>query len=84
MSNPFEEYLRVNAGREFGRQANPYPPPAYAGSVVGAALLMAVPLAGVFWVTATESRVLRWLGFIALALLAFMTFYWPSIPTGLF
>jgi len=80
----FEESLRVTANGVAGRQVIPYPPPAYAGSVIGAALLMALPLAGVFWVAGAESRVLRWLGFIALALLAFMTFYWPSIPNDLF
>jgi hypothetical protein len=80
----FEDFFRVNAERVVGRQVIPYPPPAYAGSVIGAALLVALPLAGVFWATGAKSRVLRWLGFIALALLAFMTFYWPSIPRDLF
>jgi hypothetical protein len=77
----FEESLRVTLA---GRQVIPYPPPAYAGSVIGAALLMALAPAGVFWVAGAESRVLRWLGFIVLALLAFMRFYWPSIPNDLF
>jgi hypothetical protein len=80
----FEDFVRGIAARVAGRQVIPYPPPAYAGSVIGAALLMALPLAGVFWTAGAESRVLRWLGFIALALLAFMTFYWPSIPRDLF
>jgi hypothetical protein len=80
----FEESLRVTVQRVAGRQVIPYPPAAYAGSVIGAALLMALPLAGMFWVVGAESRVLRWLGFIVLALLAFMTFYWPSIPNDLF
>ena len=81
---PFEESLRVTAQRVAGREVIPYPPPAYTGSVIGAALLMALPFVGVFWVAGAESRVLRWLGFTALALLAFMTFYWPIIRNGLF
>jgi hypothetical protein len=80
----FEEFLRVNAERVFGRQLIPYPPPAFAGSVIGAALLFALPLAGVIWLATAEDRVLRWLGFIALALLALMTFYWPYVPKDIF
>jgi hypothetical protein len=79
-----EDFLRVTVQRVAGRQVIPYPPSAYAGSVIGAALLMALPLAGMSWVVGAENRVLRWLGFIVLALLAFMTFYWPSIPQDLF
>ena len=80
----YEESLRVTAEGVAGRQVIPYPPPAYAGSVIGAALLVALPLACAFRLAGAESRVLHWLGFIVLALLAFMTFYWPSIPNNLF
>jgi hypothetical protein len=79
-----EDFLRVTEQRVAGRQVSPYPPSAYAGSVIGAALLMALPLAGMSWVVGAENRVLRCLGFIVLAFLAFMTFYWPSIPHDLF
>ena len=80
----FEDFLRIMAQRVAGRPVIPYPPPVYAGSVVGAALLVAVPLAGVFWLAGAENRAVRWIGFTVLALLALMTFYWPSIPNDLF
>jgi hypothetical protein len=60
------------------------PTSAYAVSAVTAALLVAVPLTGIYWMAAgAESRLLRWLGYAALAVLAFMTLYWPSIPRDL-
>lgn len=80
----FEGFLRVAAERVSGRPMIPYPPPAYAGSVVGATLLVAFPLAGVFWLAGVENRAIRWPGYAALALMAFTTFYWPSIPKDLF
>lgn len=80
-----EGFLRVSADKLVGREVISYPPSAHAFSVVVAALLVGVPLAGAFWMAASaESRALRWLGYTALALLAFMTFYWPSIPRNLF
>jgi hypothetical protein len=69
----------------FGVQIFSYPPSIYAISVITAALLVAVPLAGIYWMAAgAESRLVRWSGYAALALLAAMTFYWPSIPRDLF
>jgi hypothetical protein len=80
-----EEFLRISLWKLVGREVISYPPSAHALSVVVAALLVAIPLAGVFWMAASaESRAPRWLGYTALALLAFMTFYWPSIPRDLF
>jgi hypothetical protein len=80
----FEEFLRVGAEKLVGREVISYPPSSHAGSVVFAALLAALPLAGVFWMAGAENRALRWSGYAALAFLAFMTFYWPSIPRDLF
>ena len=79
-----EEFLRISAQRMFGDQVFSYPPSAYAISVMMAALLVAVPLTGIYWMSRAESRPLRWLGYAALALVAFMTLYWPSIPRDLF
>ncbi len=79
-----EEFLRVGAERLFGREVISYPPSFYAGSVVVSALLLASPLAGVFWIASAENRALRWSGYAALTLLFFVTFYWPSIPRALF
>jgi hypothetical protein len=80
-----EEFLRISVQKLVGREVISYPPSAHALSVVAAALLMAVPLAGAFWMAAgAESRALRWSGYTALALLALMTFYWPSIPRDIF
>jgi hypothetical protein len=80
----FEDFVRITAERVAGRPVLPYPPPPYAGSVVGAALLVALPLAGVFWLAGAENRASRWLGYALLALLAFMAFYWPRIPNNIF
>jgi len=79
-----EEFIRVSAQRMVGGKVFSYPPSAYAISVVVAALVVAVPLTGIYWMARAESRPLHWLGYTALALLAFMTFYWPSIPRDLF
>jgi len=80
-----EEFLRVSGQRIFGEKAFSYPPSGHALSVVVAALVLAIPLALAFWLAAgAETRALRWLGYAALVLLAFMTFYWPSIPRDLF
>lgn len=80
-----EGFLRVNADKLFGREVISYPPSAHALSVVVAALLVAVPFAGAFWMAAVaKGRALRWSGYTALALLAFLTLYWPSIPRNLF
>jgi hypothetical protein len=79
-----EEFIRMSAQRMVGGKVFSYPPSAYAISVVVAALVVAVPLTGIYWMARAENRPLRWLGYTALALLAFMTFYWPSIPRDLF
>lgn len=80
-----EEFLRVSGQRMIGSQGFSYPPAWHAISVMMAALLVAVPLAGIYWMAAgAENRPLRWLGYIALTLLAFMTLYWPTIPRDLF
>jgi hypothetical protein len=80
-----EGFLRVSGDKLVGREVISYPPSAHALSVLVAALLVAVPIAGAYWMAAgAESRALRWLGYAALALLAFMTFYWHSIPRNLF
>jgi hypothetical protein len=80
-----EEFLRLSAQKLVGREIISYPPSGHALSVVVAALVVAIPLAFAFWLAAgAESRALRWLGYTALVLLAFMTFYWPSIPRELF
>jgi hypothetical protein len=80
-----EEFLRVSAQRIFGEKGFSYPPSGHALSVVMASLVVAIPLALAFWLAAgAETRALSWLGYAALVLLAFMTFYWPSIPRDLF
>jgi len=80
----FEEFLRIGAEKLVGHQVISYPPSFYSASVVVAALLTAVPLAGTLWAARAENPTVRWAGYIALALLAFMTFYWPTIPRDLF
>jgi len=80
----FEESLRIGAEKLIGRQVIDYPPSFYSGSILVAALLIALPLAGAFWMTGAQSRAVRWVGYAALVLLAFMTFYWPVIPRDLF
>lgn len=81
----FEECVRVNAQRIFGGHGFSYPPSWHAISVIFAALLVAVPLAGIYWMAArAPNRLLRWLGYTALALMAFMALYWPTIPRDLF
>jgi len=79
-----EETLRVSAARVIGHEVIGYPPPLYAGSVIFAALLGAVMFAGAFWASSEKKRALRSAGYIALALLALMTLYWPIIPNDLF
>jgi hypothetical protein len=80
-----EEFLRVSGERIVGGDFFSYPPSAHAISVVMAALLVAVPVAWIYWMaTKSESRALRMLGYTVLALLAFMIFYWHSIPRDLF
>jgi hypothetical protein len=79
-----EESIRVPANRMIGRQIIPYFPPAYAFSVIIAALLAALPFAAAFIIAGAQGRALRWTGYLALALLAFMTLYWPLISTNIF
>lgn len=62
----------------------PYPPPVYGFSIIGAAFLGALPLAGIIWLAGSEKRSLRLCSYALLAIVAFMTFYWPSIPRDLF
>ena len=80
-----EEFIRLSAQKLVGHDLASYPPSGHALSVVVAALLMALPIALAVCVAAeSQSRAVRWVGYGALILLAFMTFYWPSIPRYLF
>jgi hypothetical protein len=77
-----EESLRLTVHKLVGQDLSSYPPSAHAISVVLAALVIAIPLAVV--AVGAQSRALRWVGYVALVLLAFMTLYWPMIPRDLF
>jgi hypothetical protein len=76
--------MRAGAARMVGHEIIGYPPPVYGASVILAAVLGAVVFAGAFWASYQEKHAFRLAGYIALALLAFMTLYWSIIPNDLF
>ena len=81
---PLEELLRVSLNRMSGREIIEYLPPPYAISVFAAAIVAALPLAAAFTLTWAENRAVRWIGYLVLAVLAFLGLYWPLVPNNIF